>query len=353
MEAPTTPLKAAVIGAGWFAAQNHIPVLASRPEVVLDGVCRKGAADLARVKDHFGFAFADEDYRAVLARKPDIVVVSSPHAFHYEHARAALEAGAHVLCEKPMTLDPAEAWDLVACAQKAGRQILIANSYNYMPHVKSLRDRIADGLVGEIEHVTSSFISVTRDVFVGDRGLDKWSETFFRPDRSTWQDPAAGGGFAYGQLSHSLALMFFLTGKAPRRLAALMKKEEGVDIADAAMLELDGGAVVSIAGSVAMPQGLRALMRVFVAGRDGLLTAEFDLDRCEIRRNDGIAEALPLAPGDWAVDSAGPVHALVDLALGRGENLSDGVIGARTTATIHAMMRSAAEGGAMVEVTGP
>ena len=111
-------LKAAVIGAGWFAAQNHIPVLASRPEVVLDGVCRKGAAELARVRDHFGFAFGSEDYRELLARRPDIVVVSSPHALHYEHAKAALEAGAHVMCEKPMTLDPAEAWELVALARR-------------------------------------------------------------------------------------------------------------------------------------------------------------------------------------------------------------------------------------------
>ena len=346
-------LKAAVIGAGWFAAQNHIPVLASRPEVVLDGVCRKGAAELARVRDHFGFAFGSEDYRELLARRPDIVVVSSPHALHYEHAKAALEAGAHVMCEKPMTLDPAEAWELVALAKAKERTLLIANSHNYLPHVGALQRRIADGLLGEIEHVACSFISVTRDVFVGDRGLDKWQTTFFRPERSTWQDPAAGGGFTYGQLSHSLALMYFLTGKRPERLAALMRREAGNDIADAAIVALDGGANASISGSVAMPQGLRALMRVFIAGSNGLLTAEFDIDRCAIRLNDGTAEDLPLAPGEWAVDSAGPVHALVDLALGRGENFSDGAIGAHTTATIHAMARSAEAGGAMVEVVGP
>lgn len=342
-----------MIGAGWFAAQSHIPVLASRSEVVLDGVCRKGAAELARVKDHFGFAFASEDFREVLARRPDIVIVSSPHAFHYEHAKAALEGGAHVMCEKPMTLEPAEAWDLTRLAAQKGREILIANSYNYMPHVKALRDRIAAGAVGEIEHVMCSFITITRDVFVGDVGLARWQTTFFRPDRSTWQDPAAGGGFAYGQLSHSLALMYFLTGKAPKRVAALMRNEEGVDIADAGMVELEGGAVCSISGSVAMPEGDRALMRLFIAGREGLMSVEFDLDRCVISRNDGTREELPLAPGEWTVNSAGPVHALVDLALGRGNNLSDGTIGARTTATIHAMVHSAAEGGAMHAVVGP
>ncbi len=44
--------------------------------------------------------------------------------------------------------------------------------------------------------------------------------TFFRPEKSTWQDPAQGGGFAYGQMSHCLALMFFLTGLSPETVSA-------------------------------------------------------------------------------------------------------------------------------------
>jgi hypothetical protein len=102
-----------------------------------------------------------------------------------------------------------------------------------------------------------------------------------------------------------------------------------------------------------MPQPQRALMRVFLAGRLGLVTAEFDLDRCDIRLNDGTVESLPIGPGGWVVDSAAPVHALVDLALGQGANLSPGEIGAMTVATIHAMHVSAGQGGAMAEVVGP
>ena len=128
-------IKAAIIGAGWYAAENHIPTLASRPDVTLDGVCRLGAEPLERVRNHFGFAFASEDHRAVLARRPDIVVVASPHQLHYDHVRDALEAGAHVLCEKPMTVDPAHAQDLVARAGRLNRHLLIANGYQYLPHL--------------------------------------------------------------------------------------------------------------------------------------------------------------------------------------------------------------------------
>jgi predicted dehydrogenase len=345
-------LRVAVLGAGWYAAQNHIPVLAGRRDVVLDGVCRLGSDELARVKEHFGFAFASEDFEEVLARGPDAVVVASPHHLHYRQARAALESGAHVLCEKPMTLDPAEAWELVRLAEKRGRHLILANGYQYLPRVEELRQRIAAGVIGEIEHAMVSFISATRDVFSGDRGLRSWETTFFRPDRATWQDPAQGGGFAYGQLSHSLALMYFLTGLTPTSVSARAFGAGVVDLADAAAVQLSNGAVASVSGAAAMPQGHKGLMRLFLAGSEGMLTAEFDRDWCEIRHASGETERLELAPGDWTYRCDGPVNALVDLALGHGSNLSPGTIGAATTATIAAMLASSRAGGAPQDVQG-
>jgi predicted dehydrogenase len=244
-----------------------------------------------------------------------------------------------------MTLDPAEAWDLVRIARRTNRHLLIANGYNYLPQVDALRERIAGGVIGAIEHVMASFISATRDVFHGDAGLNSWKTTFFRPAKSTWQDPARGGGFAYGQMSHCLALMFFLTGLTPAAVSAQTFGLDQVDLADAGVLRLANGAVASLSGAAAMPQGNRALMRLFMAGSDGVLTAEFDRDWCEIRRNDGELERLDLKSGDWTYKCDGPVNALVDLALGRGRNLSPGHIGAQTTATIAAMLASARANG--------
>lgn len=339
-------LRAAVLGAGWYAAQNHIPVLKARPEVVLDGVSRLGAEDLERARAHFGFAFASEDADEVLARHPDIVVVATPHQLHYRQARAALEGGAHVLCEKPMTLDPGEAWDLVRIARERNRHLLVANGYQYLPQVDALRQRIANGAIGSVEQVTVNFISATRDVFHGDAGLNSWKTTFFKPSKSTWQDPGQGGGFAYGQMSHSLALMFFLTGLSPETVSAQTFALAEVDLADAGVIRLSNGAVASVSGAAAMPQGNRGLLRLFIAGSEGMLTAEFDRDWCEIRRNDGSVERLEIAAGDWIYKCDGPVNALVDLALGRGSNLSPGRIGAETTATIAAMLASARAAGA-------
>ena len=107
--------------------------------------------------------------------------------------KAALEGGAHVLCEKPLTLDPAEAWDLVQIARRSDRHLVVANGYQYLPQVDALRQKIADGVIGQIEHVMASFISVTRDVFHGDAGLNSWKDDFLPARKSsTGKNPAAG-----------------------------------------------------------------------------------------------------------------------------------------------------------------
>ena len=339
-------LRAAVVGAGWFAAQNHIPVLARRPEVVLDGVSRLGAEKLERVRAHFGFAFASEDYRDVLARKPDIVVVSSPHDLHHEHARGAMEAGAHVMVEKPMTLDPGHAWDLVATARRTERHLLLANGYHYLPGLDRVRAAVAR--VGTVEHVSCAFASATRPVFSGSVGFKRWQTTFFRPDISTWQAPGRGGGFGYGQMSHSVALMLWLTGLRPESVAGCSFDENGIDLHDAAVLRFAGGAVASLSGAAAVPEGGRARLRLCIAGDAGILDLDVDLDRCVLERHDGAVERIPAPAGGWHYTCDGPVDALADLAQGRGANHSPGEVGARTVAIIAAMLQSARHGGGPV-----
>ncbi len=336
----------AVIGAGWYGAQNHIPVLAGRPDVLLDGVCRLGVAELERVRAHFGFAFATEDYRELLARRPRAVVVSTPQHHHDAHTRDAIAAGAHVLCEKPMTLVAAAAWDLVARARAAGVQLLIANGHQYLDGVSELRRMIRDGAVGRIEHVLCSFVSATRAVFDGTVGLQSWKTTFFPPDHhSTWQAPEHGGGFAYGQLSHSLAMMLWLTGLKPATVSAQSWGPGPVDLVDAGALLVEGGAVASLSGAAAMPEGQRPFLRLVITGSEGVLDIAFDGDHCELRRHDGANRKLAIAPGQWAYRCDGPIQALIDLACGRGENCSPGEVGAATVSIIAAMLRSSKAGG--------
>jgi len=344
-------IRVAVIGAGWFAAQNHIPVLQGRDDVILDGVSRLGAAELARVRDHFGFAFASQDFREVLARKPDAVIVASPHHLHHEHAHAALEAGAHVLCEKPMTVKPAHAWDLVATAKRLGRHLLVANGYHYLPRLDEIRQALLEGAVGHIQHVVCHFASATLPVFTGSTGFRRWQTTFFRPAVETWQDPARGGGFAYGQLSHSVALLLWLTDLRARDIAARVRGDAGIDLYDAATVSFENDAIGVIAGAPSVPEEGRARLRLSISGDAGILDLDVDLDRCEIERHDGGRQLITPAPAQWLYKCDGPVHRLIELARGEvRENLSPGDIGARSVELIEAMLRSAAADGSVTAI---
>ncbi|GIU92848.1 MAG: hypothetical protein KatS3mg011_1754 [Acidimicrobiia bacterium] len=86
-------VRVGIIGAGSWAVGNHIPVLHRREDVELVVAVRKGMEALQVIKERFGFQHVTEDYREALELDLDAVVVASPPALHYEHTKAALEAG--------------------------------------------------------------------------------------------------------------------------------------------------------------------------------------------------------------------------------------------------------------------
>ena len=173
----------------------------------------------------------------------------------------------------------------------------------------------------------------------------------FRPARDTWQDPANGGGFAYGQLSHSVALTLWLTGLDALSVSAHNFNVDGNDLCNAASVLCANGSVLSLSGAAALPEGQRALLRFFITGNEGVMEVELDRDRVSLSRHDG-ENRLPLSisPGQWNYHCEGPIHAVVDLAQGRGSNLTPGAIGAATVSVIAALAASSKNGGNAVAV---
>src|SRR3989442_7241958 len=115
-----------VIGAGWWAVTNHIPALLANPAVELVGICGLEPEQLRRVQDRFNIPFATQSYAELLAHgELHGVVVSSPHTLHYEHARAGLKRGCHVLVEKPLATTARDARDLVRLERDTARTIVV------------------------------------------------------------------------------------------------------------------------------------------------------------------------------------------------------------------------------------
>lgn len=336
-------LKAAIVGAGHFAYRMHIPVLAARPEVTLDSVCRLGRAELDLIRDEFGFAFATEDWREILDRDIDIAVIASPHNLHYEQARAFLEKGCHVLVEKPMCLDPAEAWDLVRIAAECKRELLVAYGWNYKTGLDTLRDFTAR--IGTIEHVVCHMASFTRGIFSGG-GMERWKHIAIQPDRSTWEAPDQGGGYAYGQLSHALGILFWATDLRVAEVRSMaFQAPTDIDLHDAAAVRFTNGATGVLSGSCGVPNGHGFEVDLRLYGTKGSVLLDIETERMVLKTEGGETEVAQVSPGDWTYSCEGPPNRLVDVALGRERNESAGDIGARAVETLHAVLKSASQGG--------
>ena len=334
-----------IIGAGWWAIENHIPVLASRSDVQLVGVCRLGRDELLRVKEKFGFEYATENYRELLDRIPmDGVVISSPNHLHYEHARAALEKGIHVLCEKPMVLRTSEARELVDLTKQKSVHFLIPYGWSYMSFTSEAKRQIESGRIGEIRHLTCQMAGVSLELFSGQEPSFV-KDAFIKPALDTWSDPQKGGGYGYAQTTHLLGLVLWITGLEASEVFAVMgASPTRVDLFNAISARFINGATAVISGAAAS-SNYQFDVRVF--GTEGMLLLDLESgrERLEIRRHDGEDFVKDMQPGEGTYSCVEPVNRFVDLILGKDvENSSPAELGARVVQLLDGAYRSATSG---------
>lgn len=338
----------AIIGAGSWAVAAHIPALAARDDVELVAVCRPELENAERIRDRFGFGLASVDYREVLEQGIDACIVSSPSALHHEHTAAALRAGAHVLCEKPMTIDPAEAWDLVEVAKRHNRELLISFGWNYMPMIREARRMLRETSIGRLEHLTIHMSSSTRDLLSG-TGAYPDSSADDAPQTATWTNPAlSGGGYGQAQLSHALGLALSLfPDRVASASAALFGSPSGVELHDAAVLGFESGAVGVLSGGSAHSGawGNKHDLQVRAIGTEGQAVVDVLREMAWIYRPDTGERRLELREGDGAYAAGGPANGLADVAAGHGDNPAPGELGALTVEALDLVYRSAANDG--------
>jgi predicted dehydrogenase len=344
-------LRLGVIGAGSWAVASHLPNLARhRGDVDFVAVNRLGAEALQRIRASYGFAIASEDYHDVIRAGIDICVISSPSAFHYEHARAALEAGAHVLIEKPVTIQPEHAWDLVQVARRLERHVVVAFGYNYKPMMRRARELMCDGAgIGAIENLSVRMASVTREL-LSNAGAYPAAAQDSIPESGTWTNPSlSGGGYGQAQLSHALGLALWLTGLRGREAFAFTSAplSAPVELHDAMAIRYDNGAIGTVSGGASHlgAAGNKDALDVRAIGSEGQFALDVERELVWRYRGPGDDIRIEMERGSAFYDCVGPVDALVDLALGRSvENCSPIELGARTVEILDALYRSARSG---------
>lgn len=148
-----------LIGTGYMgkahaqAYRNAQPVFGDVPEVRLHTLCDMPADRAAQMASQFGFARAVSDWR-VLIDDPEIDVVSitTPNALHFDMAIAALEAGKHVHCEKPLALTLEQAEQMNAVAKRSKGRTIVGYNYLHNPTIMHAQKLIAEGAIGDVVH---------------------------------------------------------------------------------------------------------------------------------------------------------------------------------------------------------
>ena len=150
-----SPIGLAVIGAGYWGP-NLVRTARATGEFRLEWLCDLDLGRAQRVLDPYTSVRATASYDQVLA-DPAVaaVAVATPAATHFDLMRAALEAGKHVLVEKPLTATVAEGEKLAALAHQCGLVVMCDHTYCYTPVVRRIRDLIRSGEIGDIQFVDS------------------------------------------------------------------------------------------------------------------------------------------------------------------------------------------------------
>lgn len=150
-------MRSALVGTGAIARQ-HLACLAQLPAVEIAGVCDLSRASAEWAAERYGARAWFTDAEEMLDRvRPDVVHITTPVTSHFALATAALESGAHVIIEKPVTVAPDELEALIDHAERAG--LVLVEDYNYVfnPSVQRLLALAGSGALGDVVHAEAAF----------------------------------------------------------------------------------------------------------------------------------------------------------------------------------------------------
>jgi predicted dehydrogenase len=198
-------LTVAIAGAGMIANAGHIPAwLHLEDDVELVGIYNHRLDKARHTADRHGIPHAYDDWNKLLCDlEPDVVSICTPNTSHKAYTISALEAGAHVLCEKPIAASYASALEMYDAALKADRVLFVGQTGRFYSSAVAAYEFASSGQLGEIYYAEASALRR--------RGVPKWGRFHIQAD--------SGGGALVDIGVHALDLLLWLMGN-PRVVSA-------------------------------------------------------------------------------------------------------------------------------------
>lgn len=234
------PYRLGAIGVGGNSA-GHLRRFLAMPEVDVVGLADPSDTSIANARSNvegLDEVPAYADWRHLLdATDLDLALVSTPHTLHHEHVMGALDAGLHVLCEKPLAHTPELAQEIADHAQAVERHVVVGFQRRFSPGYTYMRQRLQSSDIGDITHVQAS----------------QW-QSWIGAARGKWRSTLAlgGGGQLSDSGSHLMDMLLWTTGLRIVEVDARLRTYDlEVEADGAAVLVFDNGAIgtLSIIGT--------------------------------------------------------------------------------------------------------
>ena len=259
-EAAMNPVRWGVLGTAAIATSRFIPAMKEAPAARLLAVASRDTEKAKAVARQFGVPRYYGSYHEMLRdAQVEALYVPLPNHLHLEWSARALEAGKHVLCEKPLCLTAADIVALQAARDRSGRHIEEAFAYRNHPQWTRIRELLASGTIGTLRAVQCTL-----------------AKQFLDPN-DIRNDPERGGGALYDLGSYAVSACSAAFGRAPGRVIGTLDRDPlfKIDRLSTALLDYGDGHASFTVGSQSGPSDWATHQQFSVLGSNGWLRCDF------------------------------------------------------------------------------
>jgi predicted dehydrogenase len=277
-------LRLGLLGAGTIA-DIHTGSLKSIPEARVTRIHAASESDRTSLAAKRGAVAVDDPQEVIGADDVDAVLVCTPTESHADYTVAALEAGKHVFCEKPMALRLDDADRMIAASERSGKVLMVGLVLRWFHEFRKIHDLVTGGTVGTVK------IARTTRAAGFPRGRDDW-----------YADHDRSGGLAMDMITHDYDFLRWCFGEVDRVMARGLAPR-GLDHLDycLVLLRFRSGVIAHVEGSWAHPAGT-FFTRADLAGTEGSISFDsrkavpFTMSRHQTSTGGGSGVAVPESP---------------------------------------------------------
>lgn len=258
-------VKWGVLGTADIAQSCTIPGMQLDKNCELVAIAGRNPEKVKKFQERFGFHRGYCSYGELL-EDPEIeaVYIPLPNHLHYEWVINALEAGKHVLCEKPLGGNEEQVRKMFACAKKHGVFLMEAFAYLHSPWIRAVKQELDSGIIGEPVYMESQFLTSDYDL----NNIRMHKESL--------------GGSVYDLGCYSTSMILWMLGEEPSEVQAVAQfTPQGVDSLATGILSFDSGKKAMFTCGMAL-SGSRSkrLDRFYIHGTNGNIRSDYEFNEC-------------------------------------------------------------------------